>query len=171
MDVVDSATRSRMMAGIRSKDTKPEMAVRRYLHARGFRYRLHARDLPGSPDLVLPKYRTAILVHGCFWHRHSGCRFATTPTSNVERWDAKFRANIARDAKKLASLEEAGWRVIVVWECELRQDPTERLQRLAEEITEQNSPSGSSPADVRVPGSRQSGSDCNERPALLCSRS
>ena len=171
MDVVDSATRSRMMAGIRSKDTKPEMAARRYLHARGFRYRLHARDLPGSPDLVLPKYRTAILVHGCFWHRHSGCRFATTPTSNVERWAAKFQANIARDAKKLASLEEAGWRVIVVWECELRQNPTERLQRLTQEITEQNSPSGSQPADNRVPGSRQSGSGCIERPALLCSRS
>lgn len=151
MDVVDSATRSRMMAGIRSKDTKPEMAVRRYLHARGFRYRLHARDLPGSPDLVLPKYRAAILVHGCFWHRHSGCRFATTPTSNVERWDAKFQANIARDATKLASLEEAGWRVIVVWECELRRDPTERLQRLAQEITEQNSSPVSRPTDNRVP--------------------
>lgn len=154
MDVVDSATRSRMMAGIRSKDTKPEMAVRRYLHARGFRYRLHVRDLPGSPDLVLPKYRAAILVHGCFWHRHSGCRFATTPTSNVERWDAKFQANIGRDAKKLASLEEAGWRVIVVWECELRRDPAERLQRLAQEITEQNSSSESPPVSNHVPGTR-----------------
>lgn len=138
MDVVDSATRSRMMAGIRSKDTKPEMTVRRYLHARGFRYRLHARDLPGSPDLVLPKYRVAILVHGCFWHRHAGCRFATTPASNAERWNVKFQANMDRDARKLASLREAGWRVIVVWECELRRDPGERLLRLTREITRQD---------------------------------
>jgi DNA mismatch endonuclease (patch repair protein) len=142
MDVVDSATRSRMMSGIRSKDTKPEMTVRRYLHARGFRYRLHARDLPGSPDLVLPKYRVAILVHGCFWHRHPGCRFATTPASNIERWNAKFQTNIDRDARKLASLQEAGWRVIVVWECELRRDPLQRLQSLASEISEHGSTAG-----------------------------
>lgn len=140
MDIVDSATRSRMMSGIRSKDTKPEMTVRRYLHAKGFRYRLHARDLPGSPDLVLPKYRVAILVHGCFWHRHAGCRFATTPASNIERWSIKFQANIDRDAKKLASLQAAGWRVIIVWECELRLNPAERLERLALEITQANQP-------------------------------
>jgi len=150
MDVVDSATRSRMMAGIRSKDTKPEMTVRRYLHARGFRYRLHARDLPGSPDLVLPKYRVAILVHGCFWHRHAGCRFATTPASNSEQWSAKFQANVVRDARKLASLREAGWRVIVVWECELRRDPTDRLVRLVQEITgpDNQSESSSDPGQV-----------------------
>lgn len=136
MDVVDAATRSRMMSGIRSKDTKPEMTVRRYLHARGFRYRLHARDLPGSPDLVLPRYRVAILVHGCFWHRHSGCRFATTPTSNVEKWDAKFQANLERDARKFASLQAAGWRVLVVWECELKRDPAVRLQQLVHEISQ-----------------------------------
>ena len=123
------------MSGIRSKDTKPEMTVRRYLHARGFRYKLHARDLPGSPDLVLPKYRVAILVHGCFWHRHSGCRFATTPASNIEKWNAKFQTNIDRDARKLSSLQAAGWRVMVVWECELRRDPVERLERLASEIS------------------------------------
>ena len=143
MDVVDSATRSRMMARIRSKDTKPEMTVRRYLHGQGFRYRLHVRDLPGSPDLVLPKYRVAILVHGCFWHRHAGCRFATTPASNVERWNVKFRANMDRDARKLESLEKAGWHVIVVWECELRRDPAGRLQRLAQEIMQQDSRSES----------------------------
>ena len=134
MDVVDSATRSRMMSGIRSKDTKPEMTVRKYLHAKGFRYRLHTRDLPGSPDLVLPKYKTAILVHGCFWHRHPGCRYTTTPASNVEHWDQKFRANTERDARKQAALEAAGWRVIVVWECELRRDAPERLERLRNEI-------------------------------------
>jgi DNA mismatch endonuclease (patch repair protein) len=143
-----------MMAGIRSKDTKPEMTVRRYLHARGFRYRLHARDLPGSPDLVLPKYRVAILVHGCFWHRHAGCRFATTPASNVERWNVKFQANMDRDARKLASLEEAGWRVIVVWECELRRDPADRLQRLAQEITRQDSQCESPSPPDQVPNFR-----------------
>lgn len=134
MDVVDSATRSRMMSGIRSRDTKPEMTVRKYLHAKGFRYRLHTRTLPGSPDLVLPKYRTAIFVHGCFWHRHPGCRYTTTPASNVERWDQKFRANMERDARKQAELEAAGWRVIVVWECELRGAAQERLARLRDEI-------------------------------------
>jgi len=134
MDVVDSATRSRMMSGIRSKDTKPEMTVRKYLHAKGFRYRLHTRDLPGSPDLVLPKYRTAIFVHGCFWHRHPGCRYTTTPASNVERWAQKFKANTERDARKQAALEEAGWRVIVVWECELRGAGEARLDRLRDEI-------------------------------------
>jgi DNA mismatch endonuclease (patch repair protein) len=139
MDVVDCATRSRMMAGIRSKDTKPEMTVRKYLHAKGFRYRLHVRNLPGSPDIVLPKYHVAILVHGCFWHRHSGCRFASTPASNTERWNLKFQANIARDAGKLAQLRAAGWHVIVVWECELRRNPEERLQTLALEIGQQTS--------------------------------
>ena len=134
MDVVDSATRSRMMAGIRSKDTKPEMTVRRYLHSKGFRYRLHTRDLPGSPDLVLPKYRVAIFVHGCFWHRHLGCRYTTIPASNIEHWNEKFRVNIERDKRKQAALEAEGWRVIVVWECELRRTAQERLERLCDEI-------------------------------------
>ena len=123
-----------MMAGIRSKDTKPEMTVRRFLHAEGFRYRLHTRDLPGSPDLVLPKYRVAIFVHGCFWHRHPGCRYTTTPASNTERWSQKFKANMERDMRKEAALEASGWRVIVVWECELRRTAQERLERLCVEI-------------------------------------
>lgn len=134
MDVVDAATRSRMMKGIRSKDTRPEMTVRKYLHARGFRYRLHARDLPGSPDIVLPKYRTAILVHGCFWHRHAGCKYATTPANNAERWQQKFHANTERDVRKESTLRAAGWRVIVVWECELRHGAEKRLQQLVDEI-------------------------------------
>ena len=137
MDIVDSATRSRMMSGIQSKNTKPEMAVRRYLHAQGYRYRLHARDLPGSPDLVLPKYRVVIFVHGCFWHQHAGCRFATQPASNTERWKAKFQSNLERDAKNLAALQATGWRVFVVWECELKREPLGRLQRLAREIMQQ----------------------------------
>lgn len=136
MDVVDAATRSRMMKGIRSKDTQPEMIVRKYLHAQGFRYRLHARNLPGSPDLVLPKYRVAILVHGCFWHRHAGCKYATTPASNAERWKLKFDANIERDARKENLLHAAGWKVLVVWECELRRAPEERLRQLVSDITE-----------------------------------
>ena len=134
MDIVDSATRSRMMSGIQSKNTKPEMLVRRYLHAQGFRYRLHTRELPGSPDLVLPKYRVAIFVHGCFWHRHASCRFATQPASNSERWKAKFQGNLERDARNVAALQAMGWRVLVVWECELKREPLDRLQRLVREL-------------------------------------
>lgn len=119
-DVVDSQTRSRMMAGIRSRDTKPELLVRRYLHAQGFRYRLNVRSLPGSPDLVLAKWRTVIFVHGCFWHRHPDCSFAYTPRSRQDFWLEKFEKNVARDAAAIKALEEAGWRVIVVWECSLR---------------------------------------------------
>jgi DNA mismatch endonuclease (patch repair protein) len=135
MDVVDAVTRSRMMSRIKSKNTRPEMTVRKYLHAAGFRYRLHAHHLPGSPDLILPKYGTAIFVHGCFWHRHQGCRYATTPASNAEHWKRKFAANTERDARKERMLHAAGWRVIVVWECELRRAPEERLRQLVEEIT------------------------------------
>lgn len=134
MDVVDSATRSRMMAGIKSKNTKPELLVRKYLHARGFRYRLHARNLPGSPDIALSRYKTAIFVHGCFWHRHLGCRYTTMPATNTERWQAKFHANTERDARMHAGLAAAGWNVIIVWECELRCQPEERLERLVAEI-------------------------------------
>jgi DNA mismatch endonuclease (patch repair protein) len=139
MDIVDATTRSRMMSGIRSKDTQPEMLVRKYLHSQGFRYRLHARKLPGSPDLVLPKYKVAIFVHGCFWHRHHGCRYATTPASNAERWKLKFDTNTERDARKENMLRAAGWRVIVVWECELKRAPTERLDRLVGEIRDADS--------------------------------
>lgn len=134
MDVVDATTRSKMMSGIRSKDTKPEMTVRRYLHSHGFRYRLHARDLPGSPDLILPKHKAAVFVHGCFWHRHQGCRYATTPSSNVGRWRQKFEGNVERDLRKAQALDAAGWRVIVVWECDLKRSPQERLSLLVDEI-------------------------------------
>jgi len=123
-----------MMKGIRSKDTKPEITVRRYLHAQGLRFRLHSRKLPGSPDIVLPKYRVAIFVHGCFWHRHPGCRYATTPANNAERWKLKFDANIERDARKEALLSAAGWKVMVIWECELRHAPELRLRQLINEI-------------------------------------
>lgn len=119
-DIVDKHTRSRMMAGIGSKDTKPELVLRRALHARGFRFRLHVKHLPGRPDLVFPKHRAVVFVHGCFWHRHAGCRFATTPASRPEFWATKFRANSTRDNVICAKLLEIGWRVAIVWECALR---------------------------------------------------
>lgn len=121
-DVVDTTTRSRMMAGIRGKDTAPELALRRALHAAGFRFRLHARELPGRPDLVLPKWRAAVQVHGCFWHRHPGCRFATSPATRPEFWSKKFAGNVERDARNHAALLALGWRVATVWECVLSKD-------------------------------------------------
>lgn len=119
-DIVNSATRSRMMAAIMSKDTCPELRVRRYLHAAGFRFRLHRRDLPGSPDIVLPGYQTVVFVHGCFWHRHPGCRYATTPATRPEFWRKKFERNVERDQGNIAALKGLGWKVAVVWECESR---------------------------------------------------
>lgn len=119
-DIVDQQTRSRMMAGIRGKDTQPEMVLRRALHARGFRYRLHAKGVPGRPDLVLHKYQAVVLVHGCFWHRHVGCRYTTVPSTRPEFWQAKFEANLARDRAVRGALLEAGWRVATVWECAVR---------------------------------------------------
>lgn len=112
--------RSELMSRVRGKDSKPEWIVRRLLHERGYRYRLHARDLPGKPDIVFRRKRKAIFVHGCFWHRHEGCRRATTPATRADFWNAKFAANVERDQRALAALREAGWDVLVVWECELR---------------------------------------------------
>lgn len=131
-DIVDKQTRSRMMAGIQGKDTKPELALRRALHARGFRFRLHSRKVYGRPDLVLSKYRAVVFVHGCFWHRHKGCRYTTTPSTRHEFWQAKFKANVARDEAVQVKLMEDGWRVATVWECALRKPDqiavsTERL--------------------------------------------
>jgi DNA mismatch endonuclease, patch repair protein len=117
-----------MMSGIRGRDTKPELVVRSFLHRSGLRYRLHAR-LPGKPDLVFPKYRTAVFVHGCFWHRHSGCRYATTPASNVSFWREKFDANVRRDEEVKRLLLAAGWKVRVVWACELSDAQLQRLAR------------------------------------------
>jgi DNA mismatch endonuclease (patch repair protein) len=119
-DVVSSEKRCRMMSGIRGKDTKPELAVRRYLHSRGYRFRLHRKDLPGRPDIVLPKYNAAIFVHGCFWHRHKDCRFAYNPKSKIEFWQAKFAGNVKRDEEARQALLDLGWRVMLIWECGLR---------------------------------------------------
>ena len=119
-DIVDKQTRSRMMRGIRGKDTKPETALRRALHAKGLRFRLHTARLPGKPDIVFPKFNAVVFVHGCFWHRHDSCRFATTPKTRTEFWKQKFDANVARDSRNQDQLVEMGWRVAIVWECGLR---------------------------------------------------
>lgn len=110
--------RSRLMAAVRSKDTKPELAVRRVAHALGLRFRLHRRDLPGTPDLVFPSRRKAVFVHGCFWHRHSGCRRTTTPKTRREFWMSKFEKNVSRDRENVAKLRSMGWGVLIIWECE-----------------------------------------------------
>ena len=109
------------MSRIHSQDTKPEMIVRSFLHKHGFRFNLHAKNLPGHPDIVLPRYRTIIEVRGCFWHRHPGCKDATMPTSNVAFWKTKFEHNVARDNKNAATLRKLGWKLIVVWECQVKQ--------------------------------------------------
>lgn len=131
-DIVSPEVRSRMMSRIRSRDTKPELMVRRYLHGLGFRYRLSSRRLPGKPDLTLTKYSAAILVHGCFWHGHKGCRYATVPATRTEFWQSKFDANRERDRKAKSELLEQGWRVAIVWECALKLNPERTLERVEE---------------------------------------
>ncbi|WP_447763850.1 very short patch repair endonuclease [Sphingopyxis panaciterrae] len=119
VDSLTPAQRSERMSRIRSSNTRPELALRKALHRLGFRYRLHGRDLPGKPDIVLPKYRAAIFVHGCFWHRHAGCKVATTPKSNTQFWIEKFDRNVRRDQIAIERLEALGWRALIAWECEL----------------------------------------------------
>ena len=127
VDIVDAATRSRMMAGIRGKHTRPEVGLRKSLHARGLRFRLHVRSLPGAPDIVLPRWRAAILVQGCFWHRHEGCRYATTPATRPEFWQTKFRENVARDRRNTELLIKGGLRIAVVWECALKSQGADKV--------------------------------------------
>ena len=114
-----SEQRSRNMSAIKSKNTKPEIKVRKILYSMGYRFRLHRKDLPGSPDIVLPKYKTVIFVHGCFWHRHENCKYASTPKTRQEFWEAKFQENINRDKLNQENLSSKGWKIIVVWECEI----------------------------------------------------
>lgn len=118
-DVVDTATRSRMMAGIQGKNTSPELLIRKALHAKGFRFRIHAKHLPGKPDLVLPKYKAAIFVHGCFWHGHD-CRFFKVPQTRPEFWMEKIGKNRSRDLVQVKALLASGWRVLIIWECATR---------------------------------------------------
>lgn len=129
-DIVDKQTRSRMMSRIRGRDTMPEVALRKSLHRKGFRFRLHSRRLPGKPDLVLTKYNAVVFVHGCFWHRHAGCSFTTTPASNIDFWREKFAKTVQRDARTCEKLRSKGWRIATVWECSLRNDMLDVSSRL-----------------------------------------
>lgn len=124
------------MSRIRSNNTKPEKRLRSLLHRVGYRFRINVKQLPGSPDIVLPKYRTVIFVHGCFWHRHVGCKYAYTPKSRIEFWENKFRSTIERDQKKANALETSGWQVLVVWECELKNNPQVVLMSIIEKLKE-----------------------------------
>lgn len=135
-DVLTKEQRHLNMSHIRGKDTKPEEIVREYLFSKGYRYRKNDSRYPGKPDIILPKYHAAIFVHGCFWHRHPGCRYATTPATNREFWQKKFDQNVARDKRVKEELETLGWNVIVVWECEIskKADRNKRLLRLEQEI-------------------------------------
>ena len=135
--MVDRLTRERRswnMSRIRGRNTGPELRLRSLLHRAGFRFTLHAKQLPGRPDVVLPKYRTAIFVHGCFWHRHLDCRNATTPSTRREFWQDKLDGNVSRDVRNQAALEAAGWTVLTVWECELKADAAGVVGRLADEL-------------------------------------
>lgn len=136
VDTLTPAQRSERMSRIRSANTKPEVALRKALHRLGFRFRLHGRRLPGKPDIVLPKYRTVIFVHGCFWHRHEGCKIATTPKTNTEFWVEKFSRNSLRDSATAEELKRSGWRVIIAWECDLgsAEKVAARSIEIAEEI-------------------------------------
>ena len=134
-DVVDAATRSRMMAGIRGRDTKIEIAVRKALHARGLRYRTDVRGLPGRPDIVLPRWKAAILVHGCFWHAHD-CGLCRIPATRPDFWREKLEGNAARDRRNEGALCAAGWRVAIVWECALRGKGERALIDVADRLTE-----------------------------------
>ncbi len=127
-DRISPSRRSWNMSRIKGKNTGPEIIVRSQLHRMGFRFRLHRKDLPGRPDIVLPRYRTAVLVHGCFWHRHRNCKYAYNPKSRKEFWKKKFQGNVERDKRNLRELSSFGWRTVVIWECQTA-DPA-KLQRL-----------------------------------------
>lgn len=134
MDKFTKEKRSEVMSKIRGKNTKIEVLVRKWLFSIGFRYRIFDKRYPGTPDIVIPKFQTVIFVHGCFWHAHDNCKYFTIPQSNREFWIEKLKRNKARDERNIKALDSMGWNVIVVWECELKQDPAERLIRLICEI-------------------------------------
>jgi len=133
-DKLTSEHRSWNMSRIKGRNTGPELRLRSLLHRAGFRFRLHPKDLPGKPDIVLSRYRTVIFVHGCFWHRHPGCRNATTPSTRRDFWQAKFDENVSRDARNYADLQSAGWNVITVWECELESDAESVVSRISKKL-------------------------------------
>ena len=132
-DIVSPEMRSRMMSGIKGKNTKPEMVIRKGLFRRGFRYRLHSKQLPGKPDLVLPRYHAVILVHGCFWHRHN-CRLFKWPKSNTEFWRDKITGNVQRDVRHFQQLADAGWRILIVWECAVKGKKEQEVEKVLDNI-------------------------------------
>ena len=134
MDIWSAEKRSAVMARIRGRDTKPELIVRSLLHRAGLRFSLRRKDLPGKPDIVLPKYGAVVFVHGCFWHRHKGCKVATTPKTRTDFWLAKFAANVARDKRNQRDLKQAGWKVIVLWECQVMRDPFAAVEKVLKSI-------------------------------------
>lgn len=135
MDIKTPDERSYNMSRIRSQNTKPEELVRKYLFSKGFRYRKNDKRLPGKPDIVLPKYRTVIFVNGCFWHKHEGCKFFVWPKNNAEFWRIKIEGNVARDQRNHRELQLLGWKVLTVWECELKRNiRTDTLEKLVTEI-------------------------------------
>lgn len=139
MDNRSIESRSRNMSRIPSKNTKPEEMVRKYLFRHGFRYRKNVSKLPGKPDIVLPKYKTVVFVNGCFWHAHDGCKWFVPPKSNIDFWQKKFEYNISRDERNYQKLKELGWRVLIIWECEIRHgDVEEALENLANKIMEKD---------------------------------
>lgn len=140
MDRITQEKRSWNMSQIRGKNTKPELAVRSALHRLGFRFSLHRSDLPGKPDLVLPKYHAAIFVHGCFWHRHKGCKLAYSPKTKQEFWQQKFSNNVDRDKHNLDALTELGWNPIVIWECEIKKDLSGAIEKIRDMLLNKNSP-------------------------------
>lgn len=136
-DTLTPEQRSRLMSRVKGKNTTPEKFVRSLLHRKGYRFRLYRKDLPGSPDIVLPKYRTAVFVHGCFWHRHPGCSKATMPKQNADYWHRKMAENVERDKHKERSLLEAGWNVVVIWQCAIDKHHPEELSAKLDRILQQ----------------------------------
>lgn len=152
--------RSRCMAAVKGKDTKPEMIVRQYLFSRGLRFRVQVKKLPGTPDIVLPKYKTAIFVDGCFWHGHEGCKYFRLPKSNVEFWKEKIERNIERDKESMQALFDLGWKVVRVWECELRNKANreDTLNKIYNSITTSGN-SGYSLEKTDIPMAAEPGAD------------
>ena len=133
-DVLSKEQRKRCMSNVKGKNTKPEIMVRKYLFEHGYRYRLHRKDLPGKPDIVLPKYKTAIFINGCFWHGHKDCKYFTLPETNTEFWKSKIDSNIKRDKESHDELSKLGWKVIDIWQCNLKKDKTLTLENLIKSI-------------------------------------
>lgn len=150
-DTLTPDQRSWVMGRVRSKNTQPELIVRSILHRMGYRFRINRRDLPGKPDIVLPKHKTVVFVHGCFWHRHRGCKNCTTPSTRREYWEEKFARNVQRDRSNRRELRAQGWKVIVAWECDVRRDPAKAGRTIAGKI---DGPAGRD-ADYPLPTKKQ----------------